>query len=843
MNLNSLIEENFRLVDVQKRALKKLGLKTFRDLLFYFPSRYESFSERKNIIDLAEGDKTTVYGEILNIKKEKTWRKKLNITEAEIMDQTGSIKATWFHQPYIANILKTKDKVALTGKISTGKSGLYLSNPSYEKITSYEALGEGGTLLAIYPETRGLTSRWVRFAIQRIFNSIIEFPKDPIPENILADYHLPSLKSSLVFIHAPQKLSDAEASRKRFSFEEIFFIQLARLRQRRELDQKHSFVLKISNEEIKKFLSVFPFELTQAQKKAIWHIIKDFETNKPMSRLLEGDVGSGKTAVAVVASYIAVKNGLQVAYMAPTEILSQQHFQSFINYFSQLRLTTKIGLITSSGCKKFPSKVSPSKPTEISRSQLLKWVANREIPILIGTHSLIQDKVKFKNLALVIIDEQHRFGVNQRKALASGKTQTNTQTDAEIEKEKLIYKNLSYIIRGAVFEVKKRIGLGHKEIIYQKALEEEFIAKKIIHNREKQIPIFYRNKKIGTYQPDFIVDDKIIVELKALPFLGNTEKKQIWTYLKGSEYKLALLINFGTTELQIERIIYDSARTSASGSRESASVPHLLSMTATPIPRTLALTIYGDLDLTLLDEMPIGRQPIITEIIEPEERNSAYEKIKKEIKNGRQAYIICPLIETGKLEAKNVKQEADRLKKEVFPEFEIGILHGKILPKEKEKILKDFRENKIQILVSTSVIEVGIDVPNATIIVIEGAERFGLAQLHQLRGRVMRSTFQSYCFVFTDSHSQKTHERLNALVKAKNGFELAEYDLQFRGPGELGGLKQWGVSDIGMEALKNIKMVEAARLESQKILETDPELKKYPLISERLKNQDHLHFE
>jgi ATP-dependent DNA helicase RecG len=266
-------------------------------------------------------------------------------------------------------------------------------------------------------------------------------------------------------------------------------------------------------------------------------------------------------------------------------------------------------------------------------------------------------------------------------------------------------------------------------------------------------------------------------------------------------------------------------------------------MTATPIPRTLALTIYGDLDLTLLDEMPKGRKRVITEIIEPEERGDAYEKIRKEIEAGRQAYVICPLIEEGKLESKNVKQEKERLQKEIFPKFKIEALHGKMPPKEKDLILKDFRANKIQILVSTSVIEVGIDVPNATIIVIEGAERFGLAQLHQLRGRVVRSSMQSYCFVFSNSHSQKTHDRLNALVSAKNGFELAEYDLQFRGPGELGGLKQWGVSDIGMEALKNIKMVEAARNESQKIIDSDPGLKEHPQILERIKNKNNFHLE
>jgi ATP-dependent DNA helicase RecG len=691
MILSSPIEENFRITDGQKKALKKLGLKNMRDLLFYFPSRHESFSERKNITDLKEGDKTTVYGKISNLKMNKSWKRRLNMASAIISDMTGNISAIWFSQPYVANILKEGDKVALTGKITSGKSGLYIANPAYEKISSYEALGEGSEILAVYPETRGISSRWLRFATRKVLQNLEQFPADPIPEEILKQYHLPSLKSALIFIHTPQKLSDAEASRKRFSFEEIFFIQLARIKERQEHDQHQSFKMSVSEKEMKDFVSIFPFELTSAQKKSIGHIIGDFGKTSAMSRLLEGDVGSGKTAVAVVATYAAVKNGYQVAYMAPTEILAQQHFKSFINYFSQLHLTTKIGLITSSECKKFPSKINLNEATHISRAQLLKWVANGEIPILIGTHSLIQKSVKFKNLSLVIIDEQHRFGTRQRATLV----------------------------------------------------------------RQK-----------------------------------------------------------------------------------SEKIPHLLSMTATPIPRTLALTLYSDLDLSLLDEMPAGRQKIITEIIDPEHREKAYEKIREEINNGRQAYIICPLIETGKIETKNVTDEAKRLQKEIFPEFEIAVLHGRMLPKEKEMILHEFRNNKIQILVSTSVIEVGIDVPNATMIVIEGAERFGLAQLHQLRGRVMRSTHQSYCFVFTDSSSQKTKDRLNALVNAKSGFELAEYDLQFRGAGELGGAKQWGVSDIGMEALKNIKMVEAARVEAQKIISTDPELKKYPLISERLKSQD-----
>ena len=710
MKSASLIEKEFRLSPKQKTALGKLGLETIKDLLFYFPSRYENFSERKNIISLAEGDKTTVFGEVLEASLGKTWKKKMAISEISLGDNTGIIKAVWFHQPYMAKMINVGDKVALTGKISRNKSGLFISNPDFEKISRYEALGEGSMILPVYPETSGITSRWLRFAVQKILNSLKKDIIDPIPDEILKKYHLPSLKSSLIFIHKPQKMKDAEAARKRLAFEEIFFIQLARLCQRKEREKNHSLKINFDQEELEKFLSSFPFKLTGAQKNAISAVSGDMRKNSPMSRLLEGDVGSGKTAVAITAAYLAISAGYQVAYMAPTEILAGQHFQSFIEYFSELRLTPKIGLITSSGCQKFPSKVNPSEATKISKAQLLKWVAGGEIPILIGTHSLIQESVKFKNLALVIIDEQHRFGTKQRASLAINK---------------------------------------------------------------------------------------------------------------------------------------------------SENAPHLLSMTATPIPRTLALTVYGDLDLSLLDELPAGRKSPITKIINPEERETAYSMVREELKKGRQAYIICPRIdlpadEEGEPDpekemailAKSVKEEAMRLKKEIFPEWEIGILHGKMTPQEKDDVLSDFKNNKIQILVATSVVEVGINVPNATIIIIEGAERFGLAQLHQLRGRVIRSSYQPYCLVFAESKSQKTTERLKALITAKNGFELAEYDLKIRGAGELGGGKQWGVSDIGMEALRNIKMVEAARTESQKIIAESPYLEKYPPLAQALKNRvKQIHFE
>ncbi|KKW11505.1 MAG: ATP-dependent DNA helicase RecG [Parcubacteria group bacterium GW2011_GWA2_49_9] len=515
-----------------------------------------------------------------------------------------------------------------------------------------------------------------------------------------------------------------------------------------------------------------------------------------------------------------------------------------------------MALITGSGCRKFPSKVNPTGWTDISRNQLLKWVKNGEIAIVVGTHALIQKSVQFKHLAFAIIDEQHRFGVNQRKALVRRKDADKTQMSADTNtanelNNELLYKDLTYRIRTAVFKVANELGLGHKEIIYQKALAEEFASSRLAFSREKQIPIYYQKKKVGTYQPDFVVDDKIIVELKALPFTGSREKKQLWGYLKGSEFKLALLVNFSPEKVDIQRIIYQTARLSASHPRESACYPHLLSMTATPIPRTLALTIYGDLDLTVLDEQPPGRKPIITEPVAPKDRDATYEKIRKELQAGRQCYIITPRIDEPDpdkefaVQARSAKAEAKRLQEKVFPEYVIGVMHSKLKDTEKERVMEEFKDGKIHILVSTSVVEVGVNVPNATVIIIEGAERFGLSQLHQLRGRVLRSSHQAYCYVFTESMGAKTVERLHALKTAKNGFELAEYDLKFRGAGELSGSQQWGVSDVAMEALQNLKMVEAARAEAKRLLEEDESLSRYPLLQQHLtsRKKEEIHFE
>lgn len=717
MELATPIDQAFRLNPLQKMGLKKLQLETVGDLLFYFPSRYEEPGEFRNIQELKEGDDAVVYGQVSGGKTSKAFHKKIPMSEIMVEDNTGKIKAVWFHQAYMAKKIPDGGWGEFRGKVTNRNGELYLANPDVREGQNWQAGKDSlfttddqtttNLLVSIYPETRGLSSGWFYYHLQKILRTKVQEQLiDPIPAEILHRYNLPSLHTALYWIHCPRRREDAEMAKKRFAFQEIFFIQLGRIRDKINYQNNPSFKLKPTPAALKDFTSRFPFETTASQKKGIAEILKDFDSDKPMTRLLEGDVGSGKTAVAAVTAFAAVNAGFEVAYMVPTEILARQHFESFIKNFSHLS-HVQVGLITGSECRKFPSKINKENHTHISKTTLLKWVANGEIPILIGTHSLIQKTVKFKNLAYVIIDEQHRFGVMQRAKLT------------------------------------------------------------------------------------------------------RKEKGQ-----------------------SVER------------------VPHLLSMTATPIPRTLALTIYGDLDLTLLTEMPHGRKPIITEIIAPDKRDETYEKVRAELRAGRQVFVVCPRIDEPDptkemaLNVKSAKAESERLAKNIFPEYRVGLLHSKLGPKEKEETMTEFVAGKIEILVATSVVEVGVNVPNATVILIEGAERFGLAQLHQLRGRVIRSNHQAYCFVFTSTKNSKSFARLKALKTAKNGFELAEHDLALRGAGLLNGGRQWGISDIGMEAIKNIKMVEAARTEARRILENDFDLKKYPLIRKKLAERTkEIHFE
>ncbi|MEK7639367.1 MAG: ATP-dependent DNA helicase RecG [Patescibacteria group bacterium] len=715
MRPHDLLTTHFRIDLPHQKALGRLGIATVGDLLYHLPARYEDISEVQSIGGLGKGQDAIVYGQLSGLKTRKAWKSKVPIAEGYVEDGSAKMKVMWFNQPYIAKMYQEGTYVKLAGKVAGSEGRLYLSNPEIElldalPIDRHDSIFKGteerdDTLYPVYRETKGVTSKWFYHTALKCFEKgVLERLIDPIPVDILKKYNLPELKTALIWIHSPKKAEHAASARKRFAFEEVFYIQVQKARERAAVSAASTYTFKTDEAHLDAFVSRFPFALTAAQQKSIDAILKNFGGTHAMSRLLEGDVGSGKTAVAATTAYAVATSrppegagkkiefgNLQVAYMAPTEILAKQHFESFIEYFKHLPI--QIGLITGSGCQKFPSKSNPNKPTNISKAQLLKWVKNGEIPILIGTHALIYKSVEFKHLAYVIIDEQHRFGTNQRKALA----------------------------------------------------------------------------------------------------------------------------------------------------KKDARLPHLLSMTATPIPRTLALTIYGDLDITLLDEMPKGRKPVITKIVGPGQDKEMYEHVQSELAAGRQAYVICPRIDepdpdkASALRQKSVVAEAVRLKKDVFKTARIAVLHGKMKPAEKDATMQKFANHEIDILVATSVVEVGVNVPNATNIIIEGAERFGLSQLHQLRGRVIRSSDQSYCFAVTDSKSEKTRDRLKALATAKNGFELAEHDLTFRGSGELYGAKQSGLSDLGMEAIKNLRLVEAARTEARTIVEQHKDLARdFPLIAEKV---------
>lgn len=851
-NLISPLSSLSRISPDHASGLTRLHIETVHDLLRHFPTRYADMREIAGTTTLVKGQPVTLYGVMEKVSVRRSFHGHVPMTEARIADNVGSIRAIWFNQAYIGKMYPEKTRVKVVGIVQEDSKGFLLSNPSIEKASevipeSQESLfastsGDVTFLTPVYPETKGVTSLYLYTLLKKAVSSgVLEDVTDPIPQHILDKLHLPTLKDAYLYIHFPKNESLTIAARKRFAFEEIFYMQIKQWRERIEAKNSLSYPITIDKKILDTFIASFPFTPTDAQLHAIDSILEDIKHPEPMGRLLEGDVGSGKTFVAAAVSYAVLHNRatthgqrLQVAYMAPTEILAKQHFESFIEYFRGTDI--EIGLITGSGCKKFPSK-SSNDVTDISRAQLLKWLASGTISIVIGTHALIQKSVAFENLALIIIDEQHRFGVRQRKALARGRDADERGDNADetqihtAKNEPLLYEEITYKIREAIFDVRKKLGLGHKEIIYQKALAIEFTNVGLSFSQEQQISVLYENTKIGVYRPDFVVENKVIVELKSLPFLGSQEKKQLWNYLKGSEYTLGLLVNFGYSQLEIERIVYETARVpSASLPRRSASIPHLLSMTATPIPRTLALTMFGDLDLTIIDQVPKERKKIITEIVKSSGRNAMYEHVRKELVAGRQVYVICPRIdeqdeeEAQKRTLKSVKEEAERLAEVIFPEFVVDILHGKMKRDDKEEVMEDFLAKRSDILVATSVVEVGVNVPNASVIIIEHADRFGLAQLHQLRGRVGRAEHQSYCYLFTEGTGESTYKRLQALVKAKNGFELAEQDMLARGIGTLHAGKQWGISDLAMEAIRNPKLVEIAREEARTLTLLDPDL-------------------
>lgn len=651
------------------KRLQFLGIKTANDLIWHFPRQHEDQSQVIDIIDAQPDEKVTIRGKIEKIDSRNSWKRRISVTEAKIVDDTAEIKAIWFNQPYVANSLKKDDVVLLNGVVKKTKYGISLQSPVYEKSFAEKETTHTGRIVPKYPLTTGITQKQLRYFMKQALE--IELPLDDyLPSEILEQNELLSLTDAIEHIHFPASTADFEMAKKRCDFDALYIIQLYAQRLRQELNKQKAKPLPFQESAVKSFVEQLPFTLTDAQRKCSWDIIKDMSNSSPMNRLLIGDVGSGKTVVAALAMLSAVLNDSQAALMAPTEILARQHFATLIKIFTEKNITVE--LLTGST----KNKAARQQQFEVCKAD-----------IVVGTHALIQDSVNFNDLGLAIIDEQHRFGVQQRKALKDN-------------------------------------------------------------------------------------------------------------------------------------------------SGDKGTMPHLLSMTATPIPRTLALALYGDLDLSIIDELPKGRKPVNTQLVPPNKRDQAYGFIRKHVENGEQCFIICPLIDpSDKMEVKAVTTEFEHLSQKVFSDLRLAILHGKIDADEKEGIMQRMRNKEIDILVATSVIEVGVDIPNATIMVIEGADRFGLAQLHQFRGRVGRSGTQSYCLLFTDSDSSKTLERLRVLTKTGDGFELAEHDLNLRGAGEIFGKSQTGFSPLALLAFQQPKLLDTARVAAQQtidqgLINKNPGLKK-----------------
>jgi ATP-dependent DNA helicase RecG len=691
LTLGTSIKEMSRVGALTAKKLKTLDIETVEDLLLYFPFRYDDYSQPVKISQLTPGTNACLTGQVELLQNKRSFRKHISVTEALVSDETGSVKVVWFNQPFIIKNLKEGDRISLAGKVEEDFAGPFLASPTYEKLSSEDGMAvHTQGLVPNYHLTANLTQKQLRYLMKQIIGLASKLD-DWLPEAIRKGNKLLTLAEAVRLIHFPGNPNDIFAAKKRLAFDELFLIQLAAQQNQLGLSKTKAPAIVFDEELTKKFVANLPFALTDAQRKAAWAILKNLEHDKPMTRLLEGDVGSGKTVVAALVALNAASNGWQSVILVPTEILAKQHFASISKLLASFDI--RVGLVTRSEKKtnREPEEVAADAGKKKTKKPDASSVIHNS-DIIVGTHALIQEDVKFDKLGLVVVDEQHRFGVAQRQNL--------------LEKS-------------------------------------------------------------------------------------------------------------GVDGLS----------------------PHLLSMTATPIPRSLALALYGDLDISILDELPAGRKPIKTRIVPEEKRQLAYRFIREQIEAGRQVFVICPLIDpSDKLGVKSVNDEYQKLNKQIFPDLEVGLLHGKLKTLEKETVMAAFAENKTKILVSTSVVEVGVDVPNATIMMIEGAERFGLAQLHQFRGRVGRSDHQSYCLLFTESNSPETLKRLEALENHNDGFALAKIDLELRGPGEVYGQLQKGFPELKMASLFDYEMMEQVKMEAVRILQESPDLHNYPAVKQKLES-------
>jgi ATP-dependent DNA helicase RecG len=651
----------------QSQLLAKLDLHTIEDMLYFFPHRYDDYSELKTIKDLTYGEEVTILAWVKNVKTFTTRNKKRKITQAIVTDSTGTIQLMWFNQEYHMRYLKKDMFLSISGKIEQYMGRLVMYHPDYEQVDKEQL--HTNRIVPIYSLTASLSQRRLRRVMHNVVNYWAPKIPDYITEYILEDADLMDISTALKEIHFPENKTTLRQARYRLAFNEIFLLQLGVLKQKHEWANLKGRTFDILDDWLIDRVKHLEFKLTDAQIHVLSDIRQDLASGHPMNRLLQGDVGSGKTVVAALGLCIVIKHGAQSAFMAPTSILAEQHYH---NLKRLLANPEDEGAVLQENEIRLLIGDTPAK----ARAEILSGLADGTIKLVIGTHALIEDPVVFNDLQMVIVDEQHRFGVAQRAAL-----------------------------------------------------------------------------------------------------------------------------------------------------REKGDNPHLLVMTATPIPRSLALTIYGDLDISVMDEMPAGRKPVDTHIVYPIERERVYTLIRSQVEEGHQAFIVYPLVEEGKnQESKAAVEEQVRLQSEVFPNLKVGLLHGRLRPDEKENVMRKFRDGEFDILVSTSVIEVGVDIPNATVMVVEGANRFGLAQLHQFRGRVGRAGDKSYCILIPETSDAAENERLLAMERTNDGFILAEHDLRQRGPGEFLGTRQSGYTNLKLANLTDVHLIEKARHYANQVFENDPTL-------------------
>ncbi|KPJ69794.1 hypothetical protein AMJ44_02405 [candidate division WOR-1 bacterium DG_54_3] len=649
------------------KLLGKLGIETIEDLIYFFPRDYEDRTQIKPIAKLSPSDFEIIRGEVISINHQLT-RGRFSVLKLVISDQSGSIQAVWFNQPYLVKLFRKGMRLILSGKVeySSYEGALQLSVRDFEVDT-----GENLKIVPLYPLTEGLYSKKMRSIVKTALENYLEKIQDWLPDRIRLQHNLCGLPEAIYNLHFPDKLSLVEPARRRLAFDDFFIFQIGLGLRKIIIKTAEGLSFKIDNKLLSDFRERLPFQLTPAQQRVLTEILEDMQSTHPMNRLLQGDVGSGKTVVAAIAALMAIHNGYQVAIMAPTEILAQQHCTKLERMLKPFGID--IRLVTSTTRMRQKAK---------GRSQ------KTEGQLYIGTHALIQERVEFEKLGLVIVDEQHRFGVRQRAKL-----------------------------------VKKGI------------------------------------------------------------------------------------------------------------------TPDVLVMTATPIPRSLALTLYGELDRSVIDEMPPGRTPVKTYFVPEGKRRNAYGFMRERIKEGRQIFVVCPLVEESeKVDLKAAMDEAERLQKEIFPEYRIGLMHGRLKGDEKDEIMQRFKSGKIEVLVSTTVIEVGIDISNATVMVIEHAERFGLSQLHQLRGRIGRGAEQSYCFLIADAKTAEARARIRAMLDSTDGFRIAEVDLGLRGPGEFFGTRQSGLPNFRVaDIIRDEKILREARTAAFELIAAEQDCARYIWQSQRKK--------